>query len=50
MDVECANHWFGLKEVPDRFMHLLILGAVILLRILLRVPKALGQHAIIVFV
>ena len=34
MDVERANHWFGFKQVPNRFMHFLILRAVILLGIL----------------
>src|SRR6266850_1123114 len=49
VDVERANYWFGLKQVPNRFMHLLVLGAVILLRIFFGVPKAQCQHAIVLF-
>jgi hypothetical protein len=50
VDVERANRWFGLKQVPNHFMHLLVLGVVILLRILFGIPKALCQYAIILFV
>jgi len=40
VNVERANHGFGLKVVPQRVVDLLVLLAVILLGILPCVPKA----------
>ena len=50
VDIERANHGFGLKQVPKRFMHFLVLRAVILLGILFGLPKAQCQNAIVLFV
>src|SRR5438552_8994512 len=46
VNVERANHGFGLKVVPQRVVDLLVLLAVILLGILLCVPKAESQNLI----
>jgi len=50
VDIERANHGFGLKQVPNRFMHFLVLHALILLGILFGVPKAKCQNTIVLFV
>ena len=40
VDIERANHGFGLKQVTNRVMHFLVLGAVILFGILFSFSKA----------
>ena len=50
MDLEGANHGFGVKKGPKRFLHFRVLRAVILLRILSGVPKAEPQDSIVIFV
>ena len=50
VNVERANHGFGLKEVPYHFVHLLVLRSMIFLRVLFGVPKAQGQDTIVLFV
>ena len=50
MDLERANHGFGVKKGPKRFLHFRVLRAVILLRILLCVPEAESQNSIVLFV
>jgi len=51
VDIECANHWFGLEAGrPDHFVHVLVLHAVILLGILLGVPEAESRTRLSSFV
>ena len=50
MNLERANHGFGVKEVLKRFTHFWVLRAVILLRILFGIPEAESQDSIVVFV
>jgi len=50
VDGERANHWFGFQQVPNCFMHLVVLGAVILFGILFGVPKALCENTIVFFI
>ena len=50
VDIERANHGFGLKQVTNRVMYFLVLGAVILFGILFSFPKAQCQDAIGLFI
>jgi hypothetical protein len=50
VDLECANYGFGVKKWPNCFLHFRVLRAVILLRILSRVPEAKCHDTVIVFV
>ena len=50
VDIERANHGFGLEQGSKHFLHFRVPRAVILLSILFGVPEAESQDSIVIFV